>query len=209
MADYTLYLVTDRHLAKSGTVEEIVEKAIAGGCTMVQLREKEGDTGELLERALRVKAVTEKYHVPLIIDDRIDVMMAAEADGVHVGQSDMPAAIARKMIGSEKILGVSAGTLEEALKAEQDGADYLGVGAMYQTATKTDADLTTMETLKEIKKRVHIPVVAIGGINGRTIPYFKGTGIDGFAIASAIMAADDPEKASIELKDEIRKTLDL
>lgn len=112
---------------------------------------KEGDTGELLERALRVKAVTEKYHVPLIIDDRIDVMMAAGADGVHVGQSDMPAAIARKMIGSEKILGVSAGTLEEALKAEQDGADYLGVGAMYQTATKTDADLTTMETLKEIK----------------------------------------------------------
>lgn len=151
MADYTLYLVTDRHMAKSGTVEEIVEKAIAGGCTMVQLREKEGDTGELLERALRVKAVTEKYHVPLIIDDRIDVMMAAGADGVHVGQSDMPAAIARKMIGSEKILGVSAGTLEEALKAEQDGADYLGVGAMYQTATKTDADLTTMETLKEIK----------------------------------------------------------
>ena len=204
MADYTLYLVTDRHLAKSGTVEEIVEKAIAGGCTMVQLREKEGDTGELLERALRVKAVTEKYHVPLI-----DVMMAAGADGVHVGQSDMPASIAKKMIGSDKILGVSAGTLEEALKAEQDGADYLGVGAMYQTATKTDADLTTMETLKEIKKRVHIPVVAIGGINGRTIPDFKGTGIDGFAIASAIMAADDPEKASIELKDEIRKTLDL
>lgn len=156
--DLTLYLVTDRRMPKEG-FETVVEEAIRGGVTLVQLREKEGDTGLLYERARRLKEVTDRYHIPLIIDDRIDIMLAVDAAGVHVGQSDMPAAIARQMIGPDKILGVSAANLTEALKAEADGADYLGVGAMYPTKTKTDADFTTRETLEAIKRSVHIPSV--------------------------------------------------
>ena len=151
----TLYLGTDRRMPKEG-FETVVEEAIRGGVTLVQLREKEGDTGLLYERARRLKEVTDCYHIPLIIDDRIDIMLAVDAAGVHVGQSDMPAAIARQMIGPDKILGVSAANLTEALMAEADGADYLGVGAMYPTKTKTDADFTTRETLEAIKRSVHI-----------------------------------------------------
>ncbi len=205
--DYTLYLVTDRRMPQAGTLEEVVEQAIQGGVTLVQLREKSGDTGELYRKARALKKITDFYHVPLIIDDRIDVMLASSADGVHVGQSDMPAAVARKMIGPDKILGVSAATLEEALQAEKDGADYLGVGAMYPTATKTDADFTSMATLKEIKRQVHIPVVAIGGINQKTIPDFQNSGIDGFAIVSAIMASQTPKEAASELRMLIEKTV--
>lgn len=198
--DYTLYLVTDRNQPAPGTFEKVVEEAVRGGATLVQLREKSGDTGLLYERARQLKEVTDTLHVPLIIDDRIDIMMAVDADGVHVGQSDMPASVARKMIGSDKILGISAGTLEEAVKAEKDGADYLGVGAMFPTATKTDADITSMETLKKILETVHIPVVVIGGINQKTIPQFKGLDIAGYAIVSAIMASRKPKEAAAELK---------
>lgn len=205
--DYSLYLVTDRHMPQEGTFEDVVEKAIQGGVTLVQLREKEGDTGLLYERAKALKQVTDRYGIPLIIDDRIDIMLACDADGVHVGQSDMPAKVARQLIGSSKILGVSAANLEEALQAEADGADYLGVGAMYPTATKPDADFTTLETLREIKQRVHIPVVAIGGINGKTLPDFQNSNIDGFAIVSAIMAAKNPHQAAKQLKDSIRNVL--
>ena len=205
--DYTLYLVTDRRMPQGDTLENVVEKAIQGGVTLVQLREKSGDTGVLYERAVALKKITDQYHIPLIIDDRIDVMLASGADGVHVGQSDMPARIARAMIGPDKILGVSAANLQEALQAEADGADYLGVGAMYPTATKTDADFTTMETLKEIKRKVHIPVVAIGGINQHTIPDFRNSGINGFAIVSAIMASQTPETAARELKELIERTI--
>lgn len=205
--DYTLYLVTDRRMPQGDTLENVVEKAIQGGVTLVQLREKSGDTGVLYERAVALKKITDQYHIPLIIDDRIDVMLASGADGVHVGQSDMPARIARAMIGPDKILGVSAANLQEALQAEADGADYLGVGAMYPTATKTDADFTTMETLKEIKRKVHIPVVAIGGINQHTIPDFRNSRIDGFAIVSAIMASQTPETAARELKELIERTI--
>ena len=205
--DYTLYLVTDRRMPQGDTLENVVEKAIQGGVTLVQLREKSGNTCVLYERAVALKKITDQYHIPLIIDDRIDVMLASGADGVHVGQSDMPAHIARAMIGPDKILGVSAANLEEALQAEVDGADYLGVGAMYPTATKTDADFTTMETLKEIKRKVHIPVVAIGGINQHTIPDFRNSGINGFAIVSAIMASQTPETAARELKELIERTI--
>lgn len=198
--DYRLYLVTDRKQSAPGTFEKVVEEALKGGATLVQLREKEGDTGLLYERAVKLKRITQAYHVPLIIDDRIDIMMAADADGVHLGQSDMPAALARKLIGAEKIMGVSAGTLEEAVKAEKDGADYLGVGAMFPTATKKDADITTPETLRKIMDTVHIPVVTIGGMNERTIPLFKGYGLSGFAVVSAIMASREPEKAAKNLK---------
>lgn len=198
--DYSLYLVTDRKQPAPGTFEKVVEEALKGGVTLVQLREKEGDTGLLYERAVKLKQITKAYHVPLIIDDRIDIMMAADADGVHLGQSDMPAALARKLIGADKIMGVSAGTLEEAVKAEKDGADYLGVGAMFPTATKKDADITTPETLRKIMDTVHIPVVIIGGMNERTIPLFKGYGLSGFAVVSAIMASREPEKAAKNLK---------
>lgn len=198
--DYSLYLVTDRKQPAPGTFEKVVEEALKGGATLVQLREKEGDTGLLYERAVKLKQITKAYHVPLIIDDRIDIMMAADADGVHLGQSDMPAALARKLIGADKIMGVSAGTLEEAVKAEKDGADYLGVGAMFPTATKKDADITTPETLRKIMDTVHIPVVTIGGMNERTIPLFKGYGLSGFAVVSAIMASREPEKAARKLK---------
>lgn len=198
--DYRLYLVTDRKQPKPGTFERVVEDALKGGATLVQLREKEGDTGLLYERAVKLKKITDTFHVPLIIDDRIDIMLAVGADGVHVGQSDMPAAIARKLIGPHKILGVSAGTLEEAVQAEKDGADYLGVGAMFPTATKKDADITTPETLRKIMDTVHIPVVTIGGMNENTIPLFKGYGLSGFAVVSAIMASREPEKAAGKLK---------
>ncbi len=198
--DYRLYLVTDRKQPAPGTFEKVVEEALKGGVTLVQLREKEGDTGLLYERAVKLKQITKAYHVPLIIDDRIDIMMAADADGVHLGQSDMPAALARKLIGSDKIMGVSAGTLEEAVKAEKEGADYLGVGAMFPTATKKDADITTPETLRKIMDTVHIPVVTIGGMNEKTIPLFKGYGLSGFAVVSAIMASREPKKAAKKLK---------
>lgn len=198
--DYSLYLVTDRKQPAPGTFEKVVEEALKGGATLVQLREKEGDTGLLYERAVKLKQITQAYHVPLIIDDRIDIMMAADADGVHLGQSDMPAALARKLIGPDKIMGVSAGTLKEAVKAEKDGADYLGVGTMFPTATKKDADITTPETLRKIMDTVHIPVVTIGGMNERTIPLFKGYGLSGFAVVSAIMASREPEKAARKLK---------
>lgn len=203
--DYTLYLVTDRNQPAPGTFEKVVEEAIRGGATLVQLREKLGDTGIFYERARQLKQVTDRYHVPLIIDDRIDIMLAVDADGVHVGQSDMPVSVARKMIGHDKILGVSAGTLEEAVKAEKDGADYLGVGAMFPTATKTDADITSMETLKVILQTVHIPVVVIGGINQKTIPQFKGLDIAGCAVVSAIMASRNPQNSAKELKELITR----
>ncbi len=203
--DLTLYLVTDRGMVKRESLEKVVEEAVQGGVTLVQLREKEGDTGELYEKAKALKKILAPYHIPLIIDDRIDIMLAVDAEGVHVGQSDMPADIARKLIGNDKILGVSAHNLAEALKAEKDGADYLGVGAMYPTKTKTDATCTTKEELAKIKANVHIPVVAIGGINAHTIPDFpKGT-VDGFAVVSAIMAAEEPKKAAGELRTLIGK----
>ena len=202
--DYTLYLVTDRNQPLEGRFEAVVEEAIQGGVTLVQLREKEGDTGLLYERAEKLKKITERLHIPLIIDDRIDIMMAVDADGVHVGQSDMPASIARKMIGPDKILGVSAGSLKEAVKAEADGADYLGVGAMFPTDTKKDADFTSMETLQSIIHAVHIPVVAIGGINKERVSLFDGMGISGFAAVSAVMASKNPKQSAMALKKAIK-----
>ena len=197
--DLTLYLVTDRRMPKEG-FETVVEEAIRGGVTLVQLREKEGDTGLLYERACRLKEVTDRYHIPLIIDDRIDIMLAVDAAGVHVGQSDMEAGDVRDRLGPDKIIGVSARTVEQALLAQAHGA-------MYPTKTKTDADFTTRETLEAIKRSVHIPICAIGGINEKTIPDFKGSAIDGFAIVSAIMASEEPKTAAEKLKRMIGQTL--
>jgi len=199
--DYTLYLVTDRALMSTSTLEEGVEQAIRGGVTLVQLREKQASSLEFYQTALRVKSITDSYDVPLIINNRVDIALAVDAGGVHVGQSDLPAACVREILGPDKILGVSASSLEEALIAVEDGADYLGVGAMFATGTKTDADITTIEELKRIRQAVPVPIVVIGGINKHTLPCFAGTGIDGIAVVSAIIAAADVEAAARELKE--------
>ena len=181
-------------------IETAVEQAILGGCTVVQLREKDCSTLDFYNTAVKIKEVTSHYNVPLIINDRIDIALAVDADGVHVGQSDIPAKIARKLIGSDKILGVSAANLEEAIKAQKDGADYIGVGAMFSTLTKTDAKLTSIDELKEIRKHISIPIVVIGGINKNTIPKFHGINIDGIAVVSAIISQPNIKEASQELK---------
>ncbi len=181
-------------------LETAVEQAILGGCTVVQLREKDCSTLDFYNTAVKIKEVTSHYNVPLIINDRIDIALAVDADGVHVGQSDIPAKIARKLIGSDKILGVSAANLEEAIKAQKDGADYIGVGAMFSTLTKTDAKLTSIDELKEIRKHISIPIVVIGGINKNTIPKFHGINIDGIAVVSAIISQPNIKEASQELK---------
>ena len=203
--DYTLYLVTDNHVSDFEKFCYKIEKAICNGVTTVQLREKILETNLFYKKALKVKELTDKYNVPLIINDRIDIMLAIDAAGVHLGQSDMPADIARKIIGQNKILGISASNLTEAKKAYEDGADYLGVGAMFATKTKPDADVTSMNELKKIRENVNIPIVVIGGINCKTIPLFSKIKVDGFAVVSAIMSEKDSGKASKDLIKEIQK----
>ena len=198
--DYTLYLVTDRSLMSTQTLEQAVEQAIQGGCTMVQLREKDASSRAFYETALNVKQITDSYSVPLIINDRVDICKAIDACGVHVGQSDLPAKAVRKILGLEKIIGVSTATLEEAIQAEQDGADYLGVGAMFATATKTNTRSVTLEQLAAIKAAVEIPVVAIGGIGLGNAGVLAPAGIDGIAVVSAILAQPDITKAAQQLK---------
>jgi len=196
--DLSLYLVTD----KSDDVEKFlntIEEAIKGGTTVVQIREKTAETLDFYNLALKVKEITTKYDVPLIINDRVDVALAIDADGVHVGQSDMPCDITRKLIGENKILGVSAATIDEAKKAQEDGADYIGTGAVFPTQTKDDAPSITKEDLKEIVDSIDIPVVAIGGITLENACELKNTGIKGLSVVSAIMSSENPKKASQEL----------
>lgn len=199
--DYTLYLVTARQLMSCDSLTEAVEQAILGGCTMIQLREKELSSLEFYNQAVAVKQVTDKYHIPLIINDRIDIAMAVQATGVHIGQHDLPAAAVRKVIGENMLLGVSASSIAEAIQAQQDGADYLGVGAMFPTGTKTDADSVSMEELQKIRAAVSLPIVVIGGINKGNAGRFKPMGIDGLAVVSAIIAQSDIKAAAAELKD--------
>ena len=199
--DYTLYLVTDRQLMSCDSLTEAVEQAILGGCTMIQLREKELSSLEFYNQAVAVKQVTDKYHIPLIINDRIDIAMAVHATGVHIGQHDLPAAAVRKVIGENMLLGVSASSIAEAIQAQQDGADYLGVGAMFPTGTKTDAESVSMEELQKIRTAVSLPIVVIGGINKGNAGRFKPMGIDGLAVVSAIIAQSDIKAAAAELKD--------
>ncbi len=183
----------------SPTIEASVESALRGGTTVIQLREKDCSSREFYELGLRVKKITERYNTPLIINDRVDIALAVGAAGVHVGQGDLPCKVVREIVGPDMIVGVSAATLEEAVRAEQDGADYLGVGAMYATATKTDTRPVSMEELLKIRAAVKIPIVVIGGINKQTLGNFKGTGVDGLAVVSAIVAQPDPEAAAREL----------
>ena len=166
---------------------------------MVQLREKHCSSREFYELAVRVRAIARRYGAPLIVNDRVDIALAAGADGVHVGQSDLPCAAVRRLVGEGMLVGVSAGSVAEALAAAREGADYLGVGAMYATGTKEDAGLVTMEELKNIRRAVELPIVVIGGINKATLGNFKGMGIEGIAVVSAIAAQKDPAAAAREL----------
>jgi thiamine-phosphate pyrophosphorylase len=201
--NYGLYLVTDRGILGNRDLAEVVEEAIIGGVTVVQLREKITSTLDFYNTALRIKAVTDKYDIPLIINDRLDIALAVDAAGLHVGQNDMPPHIARKVLGPNKILGVSTATLQEALKAQEDGADYIGVGAMFPTNSKSDAKYVTLEDLEKIKQGVKIPVVAIGGINLSNIRQVMEAGADGAAVISAILGKDDIKKAARELWEAI------
>lgn len=196
-SDLRLYAVTDRRALPVGvTLAQAVEAALDGGVTCLQLREKEASAGEILALARTLLPLCRARRVPLLINDRVDIALAVDADGVHVGQSDLPCAAVRAIMGPDKIVGVSASSLEEAVQAQKDGADYLGVGAMYATSTKDDAEIVSMDELKAIRRTVDLPIVVIGGINARTIPNFKHMGIEGIAVVSAIVAQADVEGAA-------------
>ena len=195
-----LYAVTDRAWLSHQTLKEQVEEALKGGATCIQLREKELDELSFLEEAEELCALCRAYHVPFIVNDNVKIALACGADGIHVGQHDMQAGDVRKTIGDNMILGVSAQTVEQALEAERNGADYLGVGAVFATSTKLDADAVSHETLREICRAVSIPVVAIGGIYKENIMQLSGTGVDGVALVSAIFASGDIENTCRELR---------
>jgi thiamine-phosphate pyrophosphorylase len=199
--DYSLYLVTDRELARGKSTVEVVKAAVSGGVTCIQLREKDCSTLEFIEQARAIKNFLEEREVPLIINDRLDVALAVGADGVHLGQSDMPLEMARKIAGSSMLIGISAESVQDAVEAENGGADYLGVSPIYATPTKTDtAPPLGIQGLREIKNRVKIPLVGIGGLNNSNAAEVIRNGADGVAVVSAIVAAEDPETAAMNLK---------
>lgn len=198
--DYSLYLVTDRMRMSTRTLGEAVEQAVMGGCTLVQLREKDISALDFYALALEIKKITDRYGISLIINDRIDIAMAAGAAGVHIGQQDIPADIARKVIGRDMLLGVSVGSAAEAIDAVKAGADYLGVGAMFPTGTKPDAGFVSMEELGRIRKAVDIPIVVIGGISRENAMLFRPMGIDGLAVVSAVIAQPDIKASAADLK---------
>ena len=198
--DLALYAITDRHWLKGETLHNQVRKAIDGGATFIQLREKHLDKDEFLKEAMEIKALCAEYKVPFVINDDVDIALKIDADGVHVGQSDMQAGDVRAKLGPDKIIGVSAQTVEQALLAEKNGADYLGVGAVFATSSKDDAIEVGPEVLKTICSAVSIPVVAIGGITKENVIQLKGSGISGIAVISAVFAQPDIKAAAAELR---------
>ena len=222
-ASLLLYAVTDRSWLHGQTLYEQAEQALQGGATFLQLREKELDEAHFQEEAIALKALCKQYGVPFVLDDNVALAVATDADGVHVGQSDMAAGKVRALIGPDKILGVSAQTVDEALLAvqqgamsvdeallaEREGADYLGVGAVFPTGTKTDANAVSYDTLRDICAAVSIPVIAIGGITKDNVARLSGSGIVGVAVVSAIFAQPDIPAATRELKAAVRTALDL
>ena len=199
--DYSLYLVTDRGLARGRSTLDIVKVAVSGGVTCIQLREKDCSTLEFIEQVRAIKNFLGARKIPLIINDRLDVALAVGADGVHLGQKDMPLEMARKIAGSSMLIGISAESVQDAIEAENGGADYLGVSPIYATPTKTDtAPPLGIQGLREIKNRVKIPLVGIGGLNNSNAAEVIRNGADGVAVVSAIVAADDPETAAMNLK---------
>ncbi|ADK16352.1 MULTISPECIES: thiamine phosphate synthase [Clostridium] len=195
--DYSLYLVTDRSFLKDKSLQQAVEESILGGVTLVQLREKDASTREFYEIAKEVKKVTDHYKVPFLINDRLDIAQAVDADGVHLGQSDMPINTARKILGKDKIIGISAGNVDEALEAEKNGADYIGIGTIFFTGTKKDIDTPIgIEGLRKIYSSINIPAVAIGGVNETNFKEVFSTGVDGISVISAILGKSDITAAS-------------
>ena len=199
-ANLLLYAVTDRSWLRGQSLCEQVEEALLGGATCIQLREKELNSADFLAEAIEIQNLCRQYKVPFIINDNVEIACKIHADGIHVGQHDMEAGHVRAILGGDKILGVSVQNVEQALLAEQRGADYLGVGAIFQTGSKTDADDVSYETLKAICEAVQIPVVAIGGIGPRNILELKGSRISGVAVISAIFASENIRIATAELK---------
>lgn len=198
--DLLLYAVTDRSWLKGETLCDQVEKALAGGTTFVQLREKNLDKVHLLEEARKIQALCRRYKVPFVINDSVEIAAAIDADGVHLGQKDMSVEEAGARLGSDAIIGASARTVEQALLAQEQGADYLGVGAVFQTGTKADARMISHETLRAICAAVEIPVIAIGGISEENVMELSGTGICGIAVISALFSKEDITKAAETLK---------
>jgi thiamine-phosphate pyrophosphorylase len=206
--DYGLYLVTDRGLSGGRSLEKILRESVAGGVTVVQLREKDAGTREFLDQAFVLRRTASELGIPLIINDRVDVALVCRADGIHLGQEDMSCALARPIVGEDMIIGVSVSTVDEALEAEADGADYLGVGPLFATATKPDAlPATGLDVLRAIRRAVRIPLVGIGGINDANAGDVVGAGADGVAVVSAIVASPDPCAAARAIRsavDEVR-----
>lgn len=205
--DLLLYAVTDRHWLNGETLYSQVEKVLKGGATFIQLREKNLDEEHFLEEAKEIQKLCQKYHVPFVINDNVEIAAAIDADGVHVGQSDMEAGDVRAKLGPDKIIGVSAQTVEQALEAERRGADYLGVGAVFPTGSKDDAIEVGKETLKAICKAVSIPVIAIGGIGAHNVGELAESGICGIAVISALFAQPDIEMATKELRSRTEQML--
>lgn len=198
--NYGLYLITDRRFLKGRELKKVVEDSILGGVSIVQVREKDVSTREFYNVALEVKKVTDYYKVPIIINDRLDIAQAINAQGVHLGQKDMELSIARKLLGQDKIIGISVGTVKEALEAEKNGADYLGIGTVFPTGSKKDiANLIGLNGLKEIKNNIRIPSVAIGGINKDNFKEVIGAGVQGISVISAILKEEDVKKAAKNL----------
>ncbi len=202
-----LYAVTDRSWLHGETLVSQVRKSLEGGVTFVQLREKNLERETFLKEANELKALCAEYRVPFVINDDVDLAVRVDADGVHVGQGDMEAGRVRELLGPEKIIGVSCKTVEQALAAQASGADYLGVGAMFPTGTKTDATEVSAETLKKICAAVSIPVVAIGGISASNVEQLAGTGISGIAVVSAIFAQEDIRLAACRLREKVEEIL--
>lgn len=202
--DLLLYAVTDRRWLGGRRLADQVEEALKGGVTFVQLREKDLDEERFLEEAKEIKELCRRYQVPFVINDNVGIAQAVDADGVHVGQSDMEAGDVRARLGQDKIIGVSAQTVEQALLAESRGADYLGVGAVFATGSKADASEMDHETVKAICQAVHIPVIAIGGITRENVGALAGTGVCGAAVISAIFAQEDVEEETRKLKEAVR-----
>lgn len=197
--NYTLYLCTDEHIAPIYEWPRMVEEAIQGGVTLVQLRMKEASTRDFVKCAEQVKAVTDRYHIPLIINDRLDVAMAIDASGLHVGQEDMSVQEVKRLWGESKLVGVSVHDVEEAIEAVANGADYLGVGAMFATQTKEEASVVTLDVLDDICSHVSCPIVVIGGIKENNMGIFSGHAVSGFAVVSAIMGRNNVKEAAKEL----------
>ena len=203
--DLLLYAVTDRHWLNGRTLHEVVKESLDGGVTFLQLREKNLDEAHFLDEAKDIKQLCREYGVPFIVNDNVDIALAMDADGVHVGQSDMEAGDVRAKLGPDKIIGVSAQTVEQALQAQAHGADYLGVGAVFPTGSKADAKEVEWDVLQDICRAVSIPVVAIGGITRENVTKLAGTGICGVAVISAIYAQEDITEAAKNLKETVKE----